>query len=119
MKGKSASRMIEQSQHDFTMAMKAGGNIVPQSLAGQITLHTQTPQHPVYQTIAKMGGDNQLHHNGNLSKIKNQFVQKSGHLMAPNYKDAERQVTNLSAYQSDAYHNNSKHRDMSNYSNNS
>ena len=36
---------------------------------------------------------------GNLSKIKNQFVQKSGHLMASNYiKEVERQVNNLSAY---------------------
>ena len=59
---------------------------------------------------------------GNLSKIKNQFVQKSGHLMASNYiKEVERQVNNLSAYQSETYHNGSgnKHRDISNYSNTS
>ena len=79
----------------------------------------QTHQQSVYQTIAKIGENHLL--NG-MSKIKNQFVQKSGHLMAQGYiKDVERQATNLStAYQSEAYQNNSnKHRDMSNYSNNS
>lgn len=39
--------------------------------------------------------------------------------MASNYiKEVERQVNNLSAYQTEAYHNGSgnKHRDISNYS---
>ncbi len=58
-----------------------------------------------------------------MSKIKNQFVQKSGHLMASNYiKELDRQTNNISnAYQSDSFQNGgpSKHREMSNYSNNS
>lgn len=50
-------------------------------------------------------------------------MQKSGQLMAQGYiKEVEWQATNMStAYQSDAYQNSSanKHREMSNYSNNS
>ena len=52
-----------------------------------------------------------------MSKIKNQYVQKSGHLM----NQGEHAANLSTAYQSDAYHQSkgNKHREMSNYSNNS
>jgi len=78
----------------------------------------QQQQYPVYQTISKPT-DSSV--NSGVNKIKNQFVPKSGHLMNQSYlKDVERQTNNLStAYQSESYQQNGKHRDISSYSSNS
>ena len=75
-------------------------------------------QHPVYQTIAKIGENHLL---TGMSKIKNQYVQKSGHLMNQGFAKEEHAANLSTAYQSDAYYQTSgdKHRDISNYSNNS